>query len=247
MLQDNWLATPPGQAKGCLPRDTKPGEIAPLLRERMTVIPKADWDAVLRDRADAGLDYRGRKDVKQILNQGRVGSCATESTTQGVMVTAQRAGYPFELLNPWSIYRVTSGGVDRGSNIDRNLEFARDVGILPDSYWPRYDENGHIVNPWRSVPPDGWEEVAAKYRIAEWYDIETEDEVGTALLQGYVVVCGWSGHSEVAVDLLPGQVLDVANSWGIEYGDRGFHHVPVDRIRWSYGAFAVRVIRDRGL
>jgi hypothetical protein len=72
-------------------------------------------------------------------------------------------------------------------------------------------------------------------------------EVGTALLLGFPVVIGWSSHSEVMVDLLPGQKAVVVNSWSTGWGDKGVHVEPLSRINWKYGAFAVRTIVDRGI
>lgn len=232
-MSELWLDVPPGKAMGCLPRDSKPGDLAPLMADQFDTIPRGEWDGLC---GKIDLDSC----VNVVFDQDGVGSCATESTTQGVQVVAEFTGYEFEQLNPWSIYRVTSGGTDRGSNIDRNLEFARDVGILPESYWPR-------SKGWRAAPPDGWEEVAAKYRIQEWYDLTTIEEVGTALLLGFPCVVGWSSHSELIVDLLPGEKGLVVNSWAPTWGDNGRHVVPLSKVNWGYGAYAIRSVVDRGI
>lgn len=247
MDNDNWLVAPPDKAMGCLPRRSKPGALAPFLRDRVSVIPRGEWEAILTGRTVREAELNGRSDVQKIKDQDGIGSCATESTSQAIEVVGVRCGVGWEELNPWSIYRVTSGGSDRGSNIDDNLEYAREVGVLPTSYFPRYDENGKIVNRWNAKPPEGWEEVAAKYRIHEWWDMTTIEEVGTALLLGFPVVVGWSSHSEVMVDLLPGSKAMVANSWSPEWGDAGFHVEPLSKISWSYGAFAVRTVVNRGV
>ena len=244
---NDWLTIPDGKATGCLPRASKPGEWCPMLAERIEVIDPREWDKIIQDREATGEALNGRGDVRKIKDQDGIGSCATESTAQAIEVTMVRSGQPWEELNPWSIYRVTSDGRDAGSNIDRNLQFARDVGVLPVKFFPRYDSAGKIVNRWNARPPAGWEEIASQYRIDEWYDCTTTADIGTALLLGFAVVIGWSGHSELLVDLLPGQKAMVANSWGTRWGDAGFHVEPLSRVNFRYGAFAVRTNVDRGI
>ena len=161
-------------------------------------------------------------------------SCATEAAAGAAMIVRATAGQSHVLLNPWSIYRVTSGGRDGGSNIDSNLAFARDTGILPEEYWPR-------SKGWRATPPSGWEQMAAKYRIAEFYDCANSAEIGTALLLGFPVVFGWSGHSCVLTSLLSPTVAAYLNSWG-NWGDQGFGKIKLNSINYGYGAWALRVM-----
>lgn len=220
------LIIPPGMATGCLPRVTKFGECCAPMADKIKVIDRDDWG-----------DFIGqvscRQYVTQILDQNGFGSCATCSTSQGLMVVRAAAGLDFVLLNPLSIYRVTSGGSDRGSNIDRNLEFARDKGVLPESYWP-YSKG------FRAKPPDGWEGEAANFKIDEFWDIGSVEEVGTALLYGLPVVFGWKGHSCVLVELTGENEAIYANSWGKAWSDQGFGKIKLSAINFGYGAFAVR-------
>lgn len=220
------LIIPPGKVTGCLPRKSKFGVCCNPMADEITVIPRSQW-------AGSIGNVSRRKNVRQILDQDGVGSCATESTTQGVMITRDADGCPFELLNPWSIYRVTSGGRDNGSSIDENLEFARDIGILPESYWPR-------SKGWRATPPDGWKDVAARYRIKEFYDIANTEEVGTALILGFPVVFGWSGHSCILTALLSETEAEYANSWTPDWGDQGFGKIKLSSINFDYGAWCIR-------
>lgn len=228
MDEFDTLILPPGKAFGCLPRKSKFGECCKPMADEIEVIPRDQWPALIAN----GVSLRPH--VKTVLDQDGVGSCATESTTQSVMIGRSVAGVPHVLLNPWSIYRVTSGGSDRGSNIDANLEFARDNGILPESYWPR-------SKGWRATPPAGWKAVAAQYRIKEFYDIATVEEAGTALLLGFPVVFGWNGHSCCLTTLLSPTVAEYINSWG-EWGDEGFGKVNLASINFGYGLFAVRAV-----
>lgn len=226
------LVPPAGRRSGIvLPRQSRPGEWCPLFSERIEVIPRQEWS-----------DWIGRITlrpmVRQILDQDGVGSCTSEATSQGIMIVREMAGLPFELLNPWSIYRVVSGGVDRGSSIDENLRFARDIGVLPESYWPR-------SKGWRAIPPDGWGEIAAQFKIDEFYDIGSVDEFGTALLKGFPVIFGIPGHAICGDAVLNQDLLEYANSWHESWGDQGFGRTSWARIQWSYGAFCVRTTRTQ--
>jgi hypothetical protein len=222
------LIVPDGKAKGCLPRKSSFGSVCKLAADEIEIIPRDKW---------AGLigTVNLRPHVNQILDQGNIGSCATCSTSQGVMIARNVAGAPFVLLNPLSIYRVTSGGSDRGSSIDENLAFARETGILPESYWP-YSKG------FRATPPDGWQKVAAEYKLDEFFDIGTVDEFGSALLRAMPVVFGWDGHSVVATRLISATKFEYANSWATDWGDQGFGTLSLDSVNWGYGSFAVRTV-----
>lgn len=167
-----------------------------------------------------------------------VHNCATESTTQGGMICREFGNQPFELLNPLFIYHHTSGGSDRGSNIDSNLVFARDKGIAPESVWPR-------SKGFRAKPTAAAYEAALKYRIDEFFDITSIEEVGTALLSGMAVVFGWSGHSCIMTSLKSETTAEYANSWG-NWGDKGFGTIRLASINFGYGAFAIRSVTDSG-
>ncbi len=219
------IVYPPGYRAGCNRRATKFGACCRLLADEVETIPRDDWQQWI---GKVSL----RPHVKTILDQNGYGSCATESPTQGLMIVRDVGGHPFVLLNPLSIYRVTSGGSDNGSSIDENLAFARTVGILPEAYWPR-------SKGFHATPPAGWQAEAAKYKIGEFYDIATEDEFGSALLRGFAVVFGWSGHSVIATSLLSTTKFEYANSWG-DWGDQGFGTLALSSVNWGYGAFAIR-------
>ncbi len=225
MIEDTVLEIPEGKATGCNPRKTEFGDCCKVLEDVVDIIPRDKWSGLI-----GKVDLRLK--VKQVIDQGQIGSCATCSTTQGVMISRELAGFNFVMLNPLSIYRITSGGRDNGSSIDENLQQARNVGILPEEYWP-YSKG------FRADPPDGWEKVAAPYRIDEFFDIEDIEQVGTALLKGFAVVFGWSGHSCIMTSLKSTTEAEYCNSWG-DWGDQGFGRIKLNSINFGYGVFAIR-------
>lgn len=227
------LIIPEGKKTGCLLRASKVGELCDRLGDRMEIIDPDDWGDWL---GNGDLDMRDH--VHDILDQDGVGSCATESASQGIMICRSMAGLDHVLLNPWSMYAFTSGGRDGGSNIDTNLAHCRDVGVLPMDIWPR-------SKGWRTRPPESLlESEASKYRIHEFFDCTSVEEVGTALIRGMPVVYGWSGHSCIMTQLSSRDEADYCNSWHESWGDKGFGKIKLRSINFGYGAFAVRTVVD---
>jgi len=225
------LVYPPGYKAGCLPRKSKAGQWCPLASERIETIPQGEWANLLDDITLS-------QHVKVVLDQGQVGSCATESCTQSIMMTREMEGQPFELLNPWFIYHTSSGGRDSGSSVDENLVFAREKGVAPESVWPR-------SKGWRATPTAEAYEAALDYRIEEFYDVQSVLEIGSCLLKGHVVVFGWSGHSVAFTDMISPTKGRYINSWG-NWGDQGFGTLNFSSVNFGYGCWAIRVAKLKG-
>ncbi len=223
--------TPSWAKPGCLPRETKVGEYCPTLDSSIKIIPMREW-------SDLVGEVSLRPFVKTILHQNGFNSCATDAVTQAVQASETFAGKPHVLLNPWTLYCFTSGGRDRGSTIDGNLRQARDVGILPESVWPRNGPNGHA---WHEKPPL---ELFAEHahKIDEFFDITSIDQFGTGLLQGFPQVYGRRVHALMGNELLSERDFGFTNSYGIEWGDQGHGREALSGIEWQYGAFAVRTV-----
>ena len=210
---------------GCLPRESKVGEVCPLLKEKINIIPQEEW-------ADHIGDVSLKHFVKSILMQGRISSCAAEATTQAVMTCRVFEGKPHVLLNPWTLYCFTSGGRDRGSTLDENLQQAREVGILPDSIWPRSQ------HAWNEKPPmEFFEEHAIK--IGEFAEPDSINAFGSGLIGGYGGVYARDVHALFAHELLNNLRFGYTNSYDSDWGDNGQSQEALSVIEWRYGAFFV--------
>jgi hypothetical protein len=225
---------PPGVKPGCLPRVTEFGKCQgiPPLRDAVTIIPESDWGDLIGQVSVKPL-------VRTVLDQDGVGSCATESTTGGVMACRAYHGLEHVLLNPWSIYWKTSGGRDNGSSIDDNLAYVLENGICPESVWPR-------SKGWRAEPSDEAKQAALGYRALEVFDIETRAEFGSALLTDFAVVFGRAGHSILAVEMTSRTQFTALGSWGTDGAGGtvdGYHlGERLTSVNFGYGAFALRAV-----
>jgi len=222
--------TPPDFKPGCKVRSSLPGARCPLFGTKIEVIPKAEWPKHI---GNISL----RPYIRAIFDQGSTGSCASESSTQALQIARAFAGRPWVQLNPWFVYHTVSGGADRGSSIDDNLEFLRENGVAPMEIWGR--DKG-----WKAEPSAEAKAAAKDNRVDEYYDISTVEEFGTALLKGFPIVYGRDSHAICAVELVSPTQFRYVNSWHESWGDGGTAVEPLTKINWSYGAWAVRTPTD---
>ncbi len=226
-MKVDMRAYSPGYKPGCLPRSKPMGVRFPLAEDRIKVIDHSDWPK-----------YTGKTSlrpfVKTILNQGQVGSCATEATAQAIMIARAFAGLPHVVLNPWFIYQETSGGRDQGSSIDDNLDFVMKYGCAPESVWPR-------SRGWNAKPSAEAYAAALEFRPREVFDIASISEMVSSLFDDFAVVYGSNGHAVVKVEHLNDREGLDANSWDVSWGDRGFGvWAAYSQVNWQYGAWAIR-------
>lgn len=242
--------TPPSDFKpGLLPRGTEFGKLrgAPTFREAINVMPRSEQEELMSQ--STGM----RRLVGDIFNQDGVGSCARESSEQGLSICRLFSGQKHVLFNPWFGYgrpaaygypAGTSGGRDGGSTIDGNIADLMEIGACPASVFPRYDTEKRIINVWNSKPPLIAFEEASKYRLLEVFDLNTVDQMRTALLLNMPVIYGSDGHAKCYVKILNMQTGLYANSWNESWGDEGFGTERFDNVWIQYGAFALRSVSD---
>ena len=216
------------RALGCLHRKSEFGKLFKPADGNIKVIPRSRWD-------DYETDLRPM--VKTVLDQGSVGSCATEATAQAIMIARAFADLPHVELNPWFIYSRTSDGRDRGSSIDENLRFVQRYGCAPVSAWGR--DKG-----WKTKPSVAAHTAALDFADIEVFDISSVNEMVSALLLGMPVVYGANGHAVVKVKHFDADKGIDINSWGTDWREGGFGVWASYRaVNFAYGAFAVRAVR----
>jgi len=228
-LSVDMINNPPvGKAKGLRLGDKDFLKVPKFKESRLKVIPIDEWDKYVESEDFVDLE----RFVWTIFDQDNVGSCAAESLTQGLQLVREYNNQERVELNPWFMYHTTSGGVDRGSTLQDNLQFAMKVGVAPTIVWPR-DEG------WRKEPSEEAKQEAKKYRLTEFYEVENWEEFGSALLQGCPVYFGYDSHAVLATQLLSKTMAEFVNSWSADWGRNGFGVINSDRILFGFGAYAI--------
>lgn len=219
---------PPGQRRGLI-ESAKPIHIqAPALGDVFEVIAESDWPEVIADQDAARL----RPYIWTILNQGSVGSCASEGICGTVMCRREIAGRPRVKLSPYAVYGRVNGGSDRGSTLDANLDYMMRYGAPSQDVWPR-------SKGWRTRPSEAAMENSLRHRVLEVARIRNKEEFGSALIYGLPVYFGYSGHAIFGADPIDRNRFRFPNSWSVNWGDDGFGTLSYSSIMWSYGCWAI--------
>ena len=229
--------TPPTDVNwGLLPRKSvfRDGNW-PAFEDQFKVLPRSQWQEV-----------RNRRHVKTIYAQ-LDGMCAGNAAAGALMVLRSQQGQPHVVMSPENLYMQHSSW-GTGSTLEENLRYVSQVGVCDRETVPQ--------NQWRPRDwPSDWRDNAKRYRVLEWWDLGDADgrifdAMASALQHGFVVVIGlrWpggGGHSVLATDLVrigSGWSVEGPNSWGEEWGDRGFYQLSESQCRsmTSYGCWAAR-------
>jgi hypothetical protein len=202
----------------------------------------------------AGPIDDGRKWAAPVMQQ-LAQNCCSHAVRNAAYATAKRAGRPIELPSCLALYAgaMLMAGTkpplpDQGSSLRAMLAWTATVGLVAETRWPEVDENLCVV-----PPADVFEHGEAAV-LLNWYTIDPGphftdgiisalqrgrfpaiampvddafaamadgiyEATGGAML-GYHAMCvlGWSSMTDAFL---------VQNSWGENFGDRGF--VCVDR------------------
>lgn len=209
-------------------RDIIAGRCASV-RGQIDDIPEEYWE----DEARRKFHALRRERYRYTLDQDGITSCAAESGCGGKAATDARQGLPLVVYNPLFNFYKTSGGRNSGSTIGSNVSELRDTGCCPEEVWPR--SKGFRAKPSREAY-----RVAKIFRLAEFFYVETPAELVSALLQGFDVHAGYSGHAIVFCQYLGRGKLLLKNSWGADWSDNGFGELSLRNVYFPYGVYAYK-------
>jgi hypothetical protein len=223
-----------------------PAEGEPIFEDSIPLIPRDLWPTAIKALEEGGLDLL----VTRIYDQKSEGSCVSNATCQAMeIIQAQNNGRKNVVhLSAISLYKRCGSSPGSGSMVSTNLKEILGIGVLPLDNPENKARFTHTManTGFYTKYPDGWKDTAKRFRGHEVFDVRSYDGFITALLRGYPVVYGRSGHSICAVrPVFRGNQLYVryANSWSLNWGDKGFGYDSESKIRSGAGwAFALRTV-----
>lgn len=259
VIGDGDTPIPPG---GCAK-----GYVPPTVEQRMAVegmfAPPGEMDLYpndeLYDRAKAAWDNEqtlyhlwltadNGKLPKNLYQNGDL-LCWSHSTINAIMAARRAAGMPHVDLSAYMVACLANGYRNQGGWCGQSAKLVAEIGVCEQRLWPQQSFA-------KSNDTPAMRENAKKYRIhEEWRDLSrpihgqrmTWQQVATALINNQPCACDfmWWGHSVCALAVVPqpnGNLdLMILNSWGSNWGDRGFSVLSGSR-KVPDGAISVRTV-----
>lgn len=196
-----------------------------------------------------------RSQCSPIVDQGELGSCTANAIASGLREYLLLQGkQPWEALSRLFLYyeeRLMEGTVneDSGAEIRDGMKVLKNIGVCPETEEP-YDITQFTNPPTLANILD-----AKQYKINEYHRISNLTMLKTALAEGIVVVIGIKVYSSFESDevvktgIVPipniekeellgahailavgyddiKQWVIIRNSWGVNWGDRGYLYLP---------------------
>lgn len=162
------------------------------------VVDQAEWKAMIEAMEEDGGG--AERLVVEVKDQKQEGSCVGNAGTGAMQVLmARQVGKDrVTKLSACSLYQLIGRSPNSGASIDDCLEELRKTGCIPLDTPENRAEFGDVVMPatgFYTKRPAGWQEVAARFRLLEWWEVKGEGQLITALLNQHPVVVGRDGHS----------------------------------------------------
>jgi C1A family cysteine protease len=190
-----------------------------------------------------------------IENQLNLGSCTGNALAGALEFLEMKSGVPFEDMSRLFIYyneRVIEHSVksDSGAMIRDGIKSLAKQGACSEKKWP------YVVSRFSRKPSAACYKEALKHRIISYHRILTLDEMRASLADGFPFVFGFTvyesfesrkvaqsgvvpmpqrgeravgGHAVLAVGYHDAdQRFTVRNSWGTDWGKKGYFTMPYD-------------------
>ena len=205
-------------------------------------------------RAKLASSVDNRQYCAPIYDQGQLGSCTAFAMGKGLREYMQRKNGERQVgLSALDLYyyeRVNMGkeyiNQDSGANMIDGMTVLANRGNATDESWP------YKISFFKQQPPAAADDTAAEWKIKNYTNLATLEDVKTAIASGKPVAFGFmvyrnfmrigpngvmpmptgnpiGGHAVLAVGYDDAkQQLIVRNSWGAGWGDKGYFYMPYE-------------------
>lgn len=210
------------------------------------ILPRADWDDVIRDLADLPETL-----ITHIKNQGREGSCVGNGAAAAFeQIWNLQFGVENEVrISAMSLYKRIGRSAGSGAMVKDALDAGALQGFLPESIAANKQfAHTHPATGFSTRLPSGWEHTAQQFRFDpdECYRVGTFEGAVTAVAKLRPWVYGRRRHCVCGMKLVKSNrkyYMKARNSWGQSSGDGGYLYDSESGLRdrdISYGSFCVR-------
>lgn len=222
----------------------------PDFRDYKFVPPKELWEGPLPPSVDL------RPDCPPILDQGQLGSCTANAIAEAIEFDRRKQNLTRWVPSRLFIYyneRVMEGTVkeDAGAEIRDGIKSIAHEGAPPESYWP------YTVSKFANKPAKRAFLAAVKHKAVTYRRVnQTLTDIRACLAAGFPFVGGFAvyesfespevektgtvpmpskdeaqlgGHAVLFVGYDDSaRIFRAQNSWGPDWGDKGFFTLPYD-------------------
>ena len=190
-----------------------------------------------------------------VENQGKLGSCTAHALTGALEFLEKKDKLPIVQMSRLFLYyneRVIENivAVDNGAMIRDGIKSLVKQGVCTEEKWP------YVIENFQSKPTEICYRDASVHQITSYQRIETVDEMRMCLADGFPFVFGFTvyenfesptvaetgelnmpgpservlgGHAVLAVGYDDHEkIFIVRNSWGVEWGLKGYFTIPYD-------------------
>jgi len=207
-----------------------------------------------------------RPEMSPVEDQGPINSCVGQAVVGGLEFLQIKAGIPknkrfLDMSRMWVYYGARKlynlQNADKGCFIGHAIILVTDTGVVTEKRWP------YTYSRLFQQPPKSLYVAAEKKIVRDYYYLwdHTPDDIKAALAEGYPVIFGTAlftsfravgkdgivpvpkpgeacigGHAMLIVGYTDKYFI-VRNSWGTNWGDKGYCYFPFEYFAQNSGAY----------